>query len=82
MATEETVKRGWCNFQMESLGGMKKLAARHISVWPDSQHASGYYGYLYKYFDVISGLIWNTKAEVYFFLTHFLLFQLDLQRQL
>jgi len=33
--------------QMEALRGMKKMTAGHISVWPDSQHASGYYIYIY-----------------------------------
>lgn len=66
MATEEMVKHGWCNFMMEKLGGTKKLTAHHISVYPDSQHASGYYRFIYFFFFwcVIRGLIWNIKAEV------------------
>ncbi len=33
MATEEMVKHGWCNFQMEELGGTKKTdSTLHLSL--------------------------------------------------
>lgn len=50
-------------FRWNSLGAQKKLTAHHISVYPDSQHASGYYSFIYFCVCVIRGLIWNIKLK-------------------